>query len=594
MPDAVFEQTAFRWPDYLVLAAYMASLVAVGFFYRKRAQKDLDSYFLAERKMSGRLTGFSYAATCMNSDAITAYCGMTVISGLCICWWYISRFGLALMIGALLFAVFWRRLGIFTSPEFYEFRFCGAPAITMRSWIALRSAFIAIVAWTGSGLLGIHKVMNPMLGWEKWQTFGVVVPVLLFYVLMSGYLGVVITDFIQTWVMIAAAFALMGAVWHDFGGPTGLCDALVAKFGESAVAWHPPAAHEYLGIVGILTWTVGTAIGYGGDVAPMGGAMEGQRLLSCRNPREASKMYVWTLVVLFFLLAVTTLPALGAMVKWPGLTDGRINRELAYGMLLKEYLPPGLLGLAVSGLAAAIMSTVSSNLNLGAQVFLNDVYRRSIVRNAPMGHYMNVGRVVMFVIMGLALLVATSAENVINVSVFMLGLSSAELTANWGQWWWWRFNGKARLAASFGGPVIYLLTNRIAFGRFTPPESASAYHGMLLAMGLTLVLWVVVALVTRPDPEEVLVAFYKRARPLGWWGPIARKAGVEPHDGRLIPVGLVLAMTGAVMIAAGTIAFSSGYVGKWGSVAVFGGVCAVAGVIFKRGHRGFLRRIHAG
>ena len=56
-----------------------------------------------------------------------------------------------------------------------------------------------------------------------------------------------------------------------------------------------------------------------------------------------------------------------------------------------------------------------------------------------MGHYMSVGRVVMLAIMGLSLGVALQAENVIDIAVFMLGLSSAELTANWGQWWWWRW-----------------------------------------------------------------------------------------------------------------------------------------------------------
>jgi SSS family solute:Na+ symporter len=599
--------TAFQMLDYLVLAAYMASLVAVGFCYRKRAQKDLESYFLADRKMPGWLAGFSYAATCMNSDAITAYCGMTVISGICICWWYISRFGLALMIGAILFAVFWRRLHIFTSPEFYEFRFSGAPALTMRSWVSLRSAFIAVVAWTGSGLLGIHKVLQPMLGWEKWETYLLVIPVLLLYVLLSGYVGVVITDFIQSWVMIAAAFILMGAVWRDFGGPAGLYDSLVSQFGTSVVSWHPPSSHEYLGVIGILAWTLGTAVGYGGDVAPMAGAMEGQRLLSCKNAREASKMYVWTEVVLFFLLAVTTMPALGAMCKWPGLYNGQINKELAYGMLLKEYLPAGLLGLAVSGLAAAIMSTVSSNLNFGAQVFLNDVYKRSIVPAAPMSHYMNVGRIVMFVIMGLAILVATTAENIIDISVFMLGLSSAEITANWGQWWWWRFNGKARLAASFGGPVIFLINKYVIheqvaemfaqaispFGWSIDTKSDVGYTVVLSSIAMTFVLWVLVALLTKPDPEEKLIEFYKRARPMGWWGPIARKAGIQPRSALYIPSGLAIAIFGAVMIAAGTIAFSSAYVGDWWSVAVFLGICLATGVIFKLTHARFMGLLHA-
>ncbi len=598
--------TAFQPLDYLVLAAYMASLVAVGFYYRKSAQKDLESYFLADRKMSGWLTGFSYAATCMNTDAIAAYCGMTVISGICICWWYISRFGLALMIGALLFAVFWRRLKIFTSPEFYEFRFSGTPALTMRSWVSLRSAFIAVVAWTGSGLLGIHKLLNPMLGWERWQTYAVVIPVLLLYVLLSGYVGVVITDFIQTWVMIAAAFVLMGAVWIDFGGPAGVGAALVQQFGPSVVNWHPPTSHEYLGLVGIIAWTVGTAIGYGGDVAPMAGAMEGQRLLSCRNAREASKMYIWTQVVLFFLLLVTTLPALGAMCKWPGLNNGTINKELAYGMLLAHYLPTGLLGLAVSGLAASIMSTVSSNLNFGAQVFLSDVYRRSLVPHASVGHYMNVGRVVMFVIMGLALLVATKAENLIDVSVFMLGLSSAEITANWGQWWWWRFNGAARLAASFGGPLIFLFNKYVLFQYVVPLKGDVGYVVVLSSMAATFVLWVLVALFTRPEPEAKLLEFYRRSRPLGWWGPIAAKVLAEEREGgtaltphspprglRPIVGGLGIALLGAIMVAAGTIAFSCGYIGSWFALALFSLLAVATGLAFKVLYARFMRSLGA-
>ncbi|MCK5277617.1 MAG: hypothetical protein KAK04_03750, partial [Cyclobacteriaceae bacterium] len=54
----------------------------------------------------------SYAVTSMNADVAPAYCGMTVITGVWIYWWYISRFGFALMIGGILFAVFWRRLKI--------------------------------------------------------------------------------------------------------------------------------------------------------------------------------------------------------------------------------------------------------------------------------------------------------------------------------------------------------------------------------------------------------------------------------------------------------------------------------------------------
>jgi len=587
--------------DYAIMVVYVLILIGIGLYYRKFAQEDLDHYFLAGRKMKGWMTGTSYAVTCMNTDVAPAYCGMTVITGLFICWWYISRFGLALMIGGVLFAVFWRRLKIFTSPEFYEMRFRGGPAITMRTWISLRSAFIAVVAWTGSGLLGLHKVTEALLGWNKTTTFLVVIPVILFYVLLSGYMGVVVSDILQTAILIFSSISLMVLVLADFGGNVGILAGpgelyrqLVANFGPQAVSWHPPLTHELLGVIGVIAWTVGTAVGYGGDVAPMAGAMEGQRLLSCKNSREASKMYIWTEGMLFLMLALLTLPALGAMVKWPGLHDGTINKELAFGMLLGEYLPAGLLGLALIAMAASIMSTVDSNLNFGAQVFINDVYRRSIRKDAPSRHYMGVGRVVMFVIMGLAILVATNAKNVIDISVFMLGLSSAELTANWGQWWWWRFNGKARLAASFGGPAIFLINKYLVFEHLVHKDPGTeTYLIVLTSIGATCVLWILVSLLTRPDPEEVLVAFYRRAKPMGFWGPIARKAGEQATGAKPILTGLGVATLGAVMIAAATIGFSCLYIARWGVAGVAALVTAGTGIPFFISFRRLMATIHA-
>ena len=579
--------------DYALMGLYMAFLIGMGLYYRRFAQQSMENYFLGGRKMRGWMNGTSYAVTCMNADVAPAYCGMTVITGTFICWWYLSRFGLALMIGGLLFAVCWRRLKIFTSPEFYEWRFGGSPAAAMRAWVSLRSAFIAVVAWTGAGLLGLTKVSEALLGWSRFETFLVVIPIILLYVVLSGYMGVVMSDLIQTVIMIGSSLVLMGLVWADFGGPTGLYQALVEQFGTGVVSWHPPMSHELLGMVGIIAWTVGTAVGYGGDVAPMAGAMEGQRLLSCRDSREATRMYVWTEIVLFLMLAVLTLPALGAMVKWPGLHDGSMDKELAYGLLLGHYLPSGLLGLALVAMFASIMSTVDSNMNFGAQVFINDVYRRFVHRGAEMSHYMGVGRLVMVAIMGLSLAVAMSATNVIDIAVFMLGLSSAELTANWGQWWWWRFNGKARLAASFGGPVIFLCNKYLVFAHWIDAGQDTAYVVVLSSIVVTCLLWVSVALLTEPEPEDKLLAFYKQARPMGWWGPIPERAGVTSGGGGPIARGLGIALMGAVAVSGGVIGLSGGYVGRW-EVAFTGGLVAIiSGLAFRATYARYMRSLGA-
>ena len=575
------------------MAIYMLMLLGMGLYYRGFAQQNMENYFLGGRKLKGWMSGTSYAVTCMNADVAPAYCGMTVVTGAFICWWYLSRFGFALMIGGILFAIVWRRLKIFTSPQFYELRYGGSPAAVMRGWVALRSAFIAVVAWTGAGLLGLTKVSEVLLGWSRMETFLVVIPIILIYVVLSGYMGVVVSDIIQTVIMVGSSLILMGLVWSDFGGPTGLYEALFSQFGESVVSWHPPTSHETLGIVAIVAWAMGTAIGYGGDVAPMSGAMEGQRLLSCQNEHEATRMYIWTEIVLFLMLAVLTLPALGAMVKWPGLYDGSMNKELAYGLLLGHYLPSGLLGLALVAMFASIMSTVDSNMNFGAEVFINDVYGRFMKPNASMSHLMQIGRFVMVIIMALSILVAMSATNVIDIAVFMLGLSSAELSANWGQWWWWRFNGSARLAASFGGPLVFLFNKYIVFSLWIDAGQDTAYVVVLSSIAITCLLWVCVALLTKPEPEEKLVAFYRQARPMGWWGPIADKAGCQALSGfGPIGKGLGIAMVGAIAVGCAIIAITGFYIGRtevllWGS-----GIALILGLLFKSNYTSYMKSMN--
>ncbi|AGY58220.1 sodium:solute symporter family transporter [Gloeobacter kilaueensis] len=515
--------------DWAIIGIYVAMLLSIGWSLRKFAQQGLENYFLGGRNLPGWLNGLSYASTCLNADVAPFYCGLAVATGLYAGWFYIARFGWALLIGGVLFAVFWRRLKIFTAPEFYELRFQGWGASWMRGWIAFRSAFIAIVAWTGAGLLGMTKVITPIFGIGRVETMLAVVPVILVYLYFSGYLGVVITDAIQSLFILLGSTALLIAVLVDFGGPTGLGSAIAQHFPQ-AMSSLPPAHDKFVSLFAVVAFTFGTSVGYGGDACPLGGAMEGQRILSSRDGREASRMYLWTELALFLFLLTLTLPALGAMVIWPGLRDGSIDQELAYGMLIHKYIPSGLLGLVLVSVVASLMSTVSSNLNFGAQVAINDIYRRYLRPDKSEAHYLKMGKLVSLLILVLSFSVVFGVNQLLDIAVFMIGLSAAELPANWAQWWWWRFNTRARLAASIGGPVIYLLVRYVLL----PQQDFAVW--ILAAMALTTALWVSVALLTPPDDEAILERFYARAQPLGWWGPIARRlrtvstsAGEQPQ-----------------------------------------------------------------
>ncbi|GAB3904843.1 sodium:solute symporter family transporter [Mucilaginibacter boryungensis] len=514
--------------DIWIVIIYLILMLVMSLWHRRFASANLENFFLGGRKIPGWLNGISYTAAMVSPDAATGLGGLAVVTGAFVSWWYLSRFGLALFIGGVLFAVFWRRLNLFTSLEFYDMRFKTKPAAAMRIWIAVRTSLIAMPAWTGITLLAAFKIMGPAFGLTKIETLCLVVPASFLFVFFSGYKGVVISNLIQMTIFFVGTVVLAGLTLHHFGGPVAMTRAISHAFSTThpeILQLTPPTKHNIFPMVGAMAWLFGQSIGYGGDAAPMGGAMEGQRILSTRTPAEALTMYVVTAITMFILLLLVTLPSISATVIWPELRAVGADRELVYGRLMKEMLPAGAMGLLIAAMMAATMSVVGDNLNFGSQVILSDIYRKWFVKSASERHYMIVGKISMAIIVCMAIAVVFNVTFITNVAIFMLQLSAAELPANWAQWWWWRFNGPARMAASFGGAAIFcivvLVPKLLILLGVTAAQQLVLpwWWQTLLVMGLTTILWIAVALLTPPDPKELLQDFYQKVRPLGFWKP---------------------------------------------------------------------------
>ncbi len=564
--------------DFLIIAAYMSVIAYIAWRSRRFAGQNLENYFLGGRNMPGWMTGISYAASMMSADSAVAYGGLAAITGVYVCWFYLSRFGIALFLGGVLFAVFWKRLNTFTTLEFYELRFEGRPASLMHLWLALRTSLIAMVAWTGISLLALVKIAGPILGWSRTEILLLALPLAVGYVYLSGYLGVVLSNLVQIAVMTAGSIVLAARALMAVGGPTELARKLAAV-GPSTTAAFPPWNDAVFPMVACIAWLLGTSIGYGGDAAPVGGAVEGQRILSSRSPKEACKMYLVTEVTIFTLVWLVSVPCLAAVIFWPQLRNGGMDRELAYGLLMTHYLGPGLLGLVFVAMLGGIMSVVGDNLNFGSQVLLNDIYRRYLVRHASEKHYFVAGRLAIFVILGLALLVVYKVTFLFDVAIFMVGLSASEMSANWAQWWW-RFNGWGRVAASFGGGLGYIAM------RLIWPEMAW-WDRMYAAIVLSTALWIAATLATAPERHELLKRFYERARPHGNWGPVS---GAPAGWGK-IGKGIALAVTGAAAVMAYIVGISRLYVGQYPAAAATLAVMAVLGTVFWKGFGPYVRAL---
>jgi len=582
--------------DVWIIAAYLLMMFGMSLWHKRFASANLENFFLGGRKIPGWLNGISYTAALVSPDAATGYGGLGVVTGAFISWWYLSRFGLALFIGGVLFSGFWRRMNLFTSLEFYDLRFPPRAAAAMRIWIAVRTSFIAMPAWTGITLLAAYKIMGPAFGLTKAETLYLVVPVSFLFVFFSGYKGVVISNLIQMSIFFVGAVTLAGLTLSHFGGPAAMSAALSHVFGGAhpeILQMTPPVKHDVFPLAAAMAWLLGQSIGYGGDAAPMGGAMEGQRILSTRTPSEALTMYVVAAITMFVLLLLVTLPSISAAALWPELRNVDADRELVYGRLMKEMLPHGAMGLLIAAMMAATMSVVGDNLNFGSQVMVSDIYRRWFVRRASERHYMVIGKVAMGIIVSLAVAVVFNVSIITNVAIFMLQLSAAELPANWAQWWWWRFNGPARVAASFGGAAIFCLVvlgpQLLVFLGLGWAQHLMLpwYWSTLLVMLLTTVLWVAVALLTKPDPDRLLSDFYEKVRPLGWWGSYGR---TRVMGGNVKPIGkgLGIAVVGFAATSLLIQGLTEMWFGRYGAGAAELSVSVLLFIIFRRTSRAFL------
>lgn len=606
--------------DLLVIAAYLATSLVVGLWAHRlwhSGPEDEESYYLAGRRVPAWMNGVSYAATAINADVAPLYCGMAAVIGLPVAWFYLSRFGLAWMIVAILFAARWRQLSIRTGPEFYALRFGGRGARFVRVYTALFAVAVGMIPWIGAGLLGTHKIVQPVLGLEsKWATLACIVPLVAGYVWVSGFAGVLITDVFQTAVIVVASAALLIAVLINVGGPEALAEAIrtahPAEHGE-ILSTLPTPGHEILGPLLVLAWLVIPTIGRGGNVD-----LDGQRIFSCPTAREAAKVTIWAQLAMFVMLLLITLPVLGMLVKHPELYHAnRADREQVYGKMLVEYLPPGVLGLVVAGSLAGVMSTISGYLNYGAQTVVNDVLRQLFPNAAILDprhpRVLWVGRAVTIVILLCGVWVMYASDSLFQIASVIIGMFAASAAFYWAQWWWWRANLASWVAAMIGGPAIYFLLDRLLpqsawwASQLAAGESAADAMAMLqamIAMALTTLLWVAVALMTKPETNETLQAFYQRARPLGWWKPVQRMIVAEaaqtlapsplPVEPRfLLWGGFGVAAVGAAWVAAGVLGASQLTVGNWTAAAGLLIAAAAGGIVFRYLFDWHMKRLEA-
>ena len=523
--------------DWIFIVWYFALSIGIGLYYSKKAGKSISEYFLSGRSLPWWLLGTSMVATTFSSDTPLAVTGIVIKDGVSGNWfWWNFMLGSALTV--LFFAHLWRRAGVLTEVEFIDIRYSGRPARFLRGFKALYLGIPVSCITFGWVTLAMVKIIQIIFGTSGTAALAICLGLTVFYTTLSGLWGVVATDMLLFGVAMLGSIILSVVSVEKAGGVGAIVEAarsLGAGTGKDYLSVFPPLGQALPLAFFVALFVQWWAVYYPG-AEPGGGGWIAQRMLAGKDARHAVKGTLWFTIAHYVIRPWPwILTALAALVLFPGISGASPGEmESAYPRMI-AFLPKGIMGLVVASLFAAFMSTIESIVNLSGSFLLNDFYRPFVRKNASERHYVAASRVLVIFVS----LLGAGFSYVLG-SVKMGWQLVMELSAGIGlvlllRWYWWRVNAWSEIAAlcASATTAVYLKIfpdNALVRGLGNGLEKAGfridAWGvGILLIVAVTTAAWITATFLTKPDDEAKLLDFYRKVRPGGFWGPIARLNG---------------------------------------------------------------------
>lgn len=516
--------------DYLIIAGAVVLLLSCGFLSgRNRARRTSAEFILGGRSLPWWLGGAAMVAGATSCDSPLHQSAKIRREGLGGAWFYWSQI-MAVVWHSLVFSRLWRRTGVSTVVEFYHIRYAGRSGQLGRVWCMVFGSLLGSTISLALGLLAMIKICKVLLALQQPVNFGgiSVAPELLIvagalllalsYSVASGLRGVVAGDLVEFLIVMLCSYVLMFFVLRRVGYVHGLREALTTA-GQAGLLSIGPAT----GISLVVFFLIQPLANVAGDNGL------NQRFLALRDERQAVFSGLWRMVSHYLIRACPWyVCGLASLIL---LADTSLPSELAYPYLIREYMPVGWRGLMFAGFLIAFMSCVGNALHNAGVVFVNDFYRPFVVRDASERHYVWAIRATMFVTAVAGTWIALSSDQILRLLQISLTIVGASGLVMLLRWFWWRVNGWADLAAQMLSlPVVLFFT--VGSGRGWIAQlalnlghsSADDIYGLafIVTLAVTTALWLGVMWLTKPEPMPVLMAFYRRVRPYGWWGPVAK------------------------------------------------------------------------
>jgi SSS family solute:Na+ symporter len=392
--------------DWAVVALYFVANTAICIWAALQKEKDTTDYFLASRSAGWFLIGSSIFASNIGAEHLIGLAGSGAGSGMAFAHWELHSW-LVLVLGWV-FAPFYLRANVFTTPEFLERRYTPGTrtllsGIFLASYILTKaSVTIFAGAFAIQTILGYQTITLPLLGEVDFFWFSAASLVIItgVFVVAGGMLSVLWTEAMHVPVLLAGSAVLLFVGLNEIGG----WDALLAANPENLHLWRPlsttpetqgfpgflfdPSETPWLGvllcspIIGLWYWCTDQYIV--------------QRVLSARGLRQARQGTIFAAYLKLSPVFIFLIPGMIAVAlfkqKYPGFESIGDNPQAAFPTLVSNLLPIGLRGLVLAGMLSALMSALASLFNSTATLFTVDFYKRLRPQSSEQ-HLVRVGRI---------------------------------------------------------------------------------------------------------------------------------------------------------------------------------------------------------
>jgi len=464
--------------DLVVIIAYLAGITAFGLYVSRRV-KDTEGFFMGNRRFGKSLMVAQALTTGTRADYAIGVAGASYeigMAGIWYQWMYIFSTPFFWLLSPI-----FRRMRYTTTADFFEERFSKSLGIGY-SFFAL----YLFMLWQGTIIKGAALTIAGITGVSETGIVWGVTALFVLFGVAGGLVATVNTDFIQGIFIIILSFMLIPFGLNAIGGFSGLHARLDSQM------FSLTAGTEELSLFHVTMLVISGLVGIVAQPHHMAVAGSGKTEMNCRigwcygNFIKRLCTIGWALTGLI------------AAVLFVGAYDHK-SRELVFGAMIKQLLPPGLIGLMIAAIIGTVIASCAAFMVSGSALFTRNLYKKYLKPAGEDAHYLLVGRIVSAALTIGSLLFALYMPSVIQATLIFVKTVALVGVPMWAGIVWARANSSGAWASLIGGAAVFLTAWLL---RWT-----EAWQ-MLASLLVSFALVIIVSLMTRPEPADRLQRFF--------------------------------------------------------------------------------------